>query len=368
MQFMPDSSYTPEEALVKGLLYGGLGIGALYGVNELRKYIWDKLQLEPGVYSSKIKYIGYKLPEKYSNDGMEKAGFLNNVAFGFGIPTGAVLVYNLLKYLNSQDAVLTTRNLLRRAEVDALAEMETEFSTKDYEAHSHMYKDFPDLNDKQKEELKKTSQDKEINEFLDINVFQKKASASDVVQFLTTDMITKYLPVLYGMTIPAGFLAGYYGMRNYMDDGSLDPKDYDVMASIPEQHTVFVHKDEPEVATSFTQFTKDQIQKAKNVKSKTVTASLDMSHQYLQKKDVEYPKQEDSTKELTSTLAGVIVPSALNYLTSGMDQNTATTPNFSSSVADNYKVPTKDNKTSNNADKYTLNSLTEKNNLNRLLT
>ena len=256
MPFIPTDENTFEEAVLKGITFGGLGLASLYGLNELKEYLADKLNIAPQVYSKEVKYVGVPYPVAIE----KKAGAVNNFGFGFGLPIGSFLTYKLIDYLTTQNNALETRNLIRQLEQnERLAEVPREFVPSTVSVYNI--------------EEEKMAADEEIDKFIQINVFQKTANGKtkpnydddqttkEVVHFLTTDLLTKYLPIFYGSLVPVGLLAGYYGIKSISENSEMPDMEYvDPLEKQPTLRANFVSPDDKKTPTIMGAFNKKQVE------------------------------------------------------------------------------------------------------------
>lgn len=252
MALFPEVQDDARSSLLKGLLYGGLGIAALRGLATLGKYVYDKAGLNPTVFDSgEVKYIPFAYPTKEAM--LKKASVSDWLAYGIGIPTGAYATAKLLDFLYKQEKVYKTQNLIRAFDKKVREEVSEEIVDKGFYAEP---KPLVYEKDEIEKEIKKMSADKDIDDFININVFmEKRAGGMDVVKFLTTDMITKWLPLVYGGLVPLGAISGYQ-IAKAMNKDNL--KDVDILNTPELQYQYTTKEDAP---VSFTTFDKKQAKK-----------------------------------------------------------------------------------------------------------
>lgn len=225
-----------KNSLGKGLIIGSLGLAGIYGANMLKNFLLNKLYLEPSVYpkdhtfSFNVKQSSCTTDNLYeitNNEFKKEANVLSYYALGAGVPLGALATYQTLNYLGDVIHSLELKSKIRETEM-ALNEKEKSRAKKIREQEENQLwgnklASAIDSSFKQTKEAKikesnykKMMEDPEIDRFIDINVYglKKEAGVEDVVQFLTTDMLTKYLPITYGALSSLGAIAGYNYMRN----------------------------------------------------------------------------------------------------------------------------------------------------------
>lgn len=249
--------------LGKGLIIGGLGLAGIYGANMLKNFLLKKLYLEPLVYpkdhtfSFNVKQSSCKESlYKTTNDDLKKeASIYAQYALGAGVPLGALATYKALNYLGDVIHSLELKSKIRETEMAFNAkekarakrirdnEEKALYGQDDSYGQNDLAMSIDNSLKLNKESRLKESnykrmmEDPEIDKFININVYAfnssstdtiKEAGIDDVVQFLTTDMLTKYLPITYGALSSLGAIAGY----NYMKNTFKKPKE-DVL-NVPE--------------------------------------------------------------------------------------------------------------------------------------
>lgn len=197
----PNKDSTSLGNMGKGLLYGGVGMSMLLGINEIRKLLEEQLNPKVKVLPKSL-YFGESIV-KESVDLTHNP--FANFSWAFGVPLGAYFAYNGLDYLKDLSEKQHIQGKLKKLE----------------------------------NELTKMSADKEINDFLD-GFLSKSAGLGDIAggaydlasTFATkvyptviADIPFKYGPTLMGLVAGLGGLAGWNGTKYLMNPEEVDFKD-----------------------------------------------------------------------------------------------------------------------------------------------
>ena len=180
---------TPESLalIAKGALTGSLGFLGVRAASDLISAGFDKFFGRPKL-PQKI-YID--IPEEKEELEKESNDFSIGKAmlFGMGLPLGIYGAYQLENYLNAANMNLEYIKKLNELE----EEYEKKYSLEDkHKIAKAYYKGFSDGTKKIVKEAQK-------------NVPQKYPGAY-------------LIPLMWGASIPLGFLAGYYGLKSYLPD------------------------------------------------------------------------------------------------------------------------------------------------------
>ena len=188
------SPETLKHAL-KGFGTGFLGLSAVYGMSELAKAVANMTASAPKI-PRKIYVDIVKEKQEEEEDrkrmGLRKAGADDSMsrigqglAYGFGLVPGVWGAYQLFKHLNKAQ-----RNI---DYIKKMKELEDVYESKFMEK------------EREKQAMVQSYRDgfcKAANECMQKNAGKWAG--------------WEYYPALLGATVPLGFLAGYYGLKNYM--------------------------------------------------------------------------------------------------------------------------------------------------------
>lgn len=260
-------------SLGKGMALGGTGLAAIYGINELRRFIADKLYDKPAVLPEEIFFRDPKaknLPdEMYARDRKNKRPIklasyfsqarnfalrvsknkeiiklatetetdtiLRKFLYGFGVPMGVLGSYKTLNYFRDKEEEARLRSKLREYDVALRGKTGLEAAGLNKKSSMDNSKNIYESlckNATQKEiELIKMAMDPEINTFIDKQITKIAESEEKGIIQTTKELtnilaaIPKYAPYIFGLGAGVSGLAGYYGTKYYLDPASILKKD-----------------------------------------------------------------------------------------------------------------------------------------------
>lgn len=259
-------------SLGKGMALGGTGLAAIYGINELRRFIADKLYDKPEVLPEALYFRDPKA--KYSPDEMDPAGsrpkratklasyfsqahraalaisqnkeiiklatedmsdtVLRKFLYGFGIPMGVLGSYKTINYFRDKEEEARLRSKLKELDLAMRGkggpEMARLAKAGSLDVHAALYQGATP----KEIELIKMALDPEINKFIDSQIKIAGGDGKGVIEITTETAkgladflaaIPKYAPYAFGLGAGLGGLAGYYGTKYYLDPASALPSD-----------------------------------------------------------------------------------------------------------------------------------------------
>lgn len=215
----PSKEDTGLESIGKGFLLGGILASSAYGLQELKSFLLDKIK-KPKVFPDD-EPLAFTIKKKSSLDKVGSGSILSNYMLGLSLPLGAYGAINLIKAIKDREEVLKLKSKFRQLEEAIKGEAK--------------------VIDKP-EEIRKMSEDKELNDFVDgleeelkkeASVMNKKAwnwpwsgvDVTDTADMLFNKMPLTYLPAVAGILSGLGLLSGYHGARFVMNPESRKIKD-----------------------------------------------------------------------------------------------------------------------------------------------
>ncbi len=244
---MPNISIWSEEgdspilSVGKGLTLGGSGLAALYGLNEIKRFIIKKLKDQPKVLPDNIYFRDpHAKVLKLAADESLGSSVLRKFIYGAAIPMGAIGTYQILDYFRNKEEEARIRGKLTELDLALRGRHPDEKLKK-----ASLEKILTSSQIKKETELVKMATDPDINEYLD--KFIEKVAGDGPVQtvrdwskFIVT--IPEFAPYVLGIGAGLSGLAGYYGTKYYLDPDSIIPKDI-----LKEPELVFSQKRIPEI-------------------------------------------------------------------------------------------------------------------------